>query len=296
MQRVASLRLVDEDEDEEFAFADPAVAIMAFEGIAVELTFAEPRPTFGDLCTICGWEHPRFPPSGRLQLDQLADLGFDQVDDYFGIPNETDVGDDPVVWLYPLVRGEPVFYHEGPFDGIQLDYSSLALLSLTLPLACAGSTTTGDSRGSAGGAGDAATGDAETDAKPSDGTTTDADFNTIAECESDVELVYEYYTHSASYAPGEPVDWDPVGFREMLQALSERRPGKYRIKVSYSRGLDFESSTFVLMAGDTGSATMSGATTTPTTTAAAGPRTGPLRSASSSRRASSRPAWLMTSP
>ncbi|MCB9608308.1 MAG: hypothetical protein H6716_17095 [Polyangiaceae bacterium] len=111
---------------------------------------------------------------------------------------------------------------------------SLALVTITLPLAC-GTSTEPDST-------NASTED--------DG----ADFNTIAQCESDTEFHYDYYTVSGSYEPGEPVDWNASAFRKVLQALSERRPGKYRIDVTYSRGLDIESATSILLLGDTGSA------------------------------------------
>ena len=55
----------------------------------------------------------------------MAELQFEQVDDYFGVRSLADDGADVVVWLYPLVKGEPVFHHEGPFDGVRLDYNIL---------------------------------------------------------------------------------------------------------------------------------------------------------------------------
>jgi hypothetical protein len=36
-----------------------------------------------------------------------------------------DEGDDVPIWLYPLVDGEPVNHHPGPFDGVRLDYNIL---------------------------------------------------------------------------------------------------------------------------------------------------------------------------
>src|SRR5687768_1500602 len=98
---------------------------MLYAGVSVDILFGTHRPTFGDLFLICGQDHPRFPPSGRFAFDQLADLQFEQVDDYFGVPSLTDDGDDVVVWLYPLVAGEVVDHHPGPFDGIRLDYNVL---------------------------------------------------------------------------------------------------------------------------------------------------------------------------
>lgn len=74
---------------------------------------------------ICGHKHPKFPPSGKFAFDSLADLQFEQVDDYFGIRSLNDEGDDVLIWLYPLVYGEPVNHHPGPFDGVRLDYNIL---------------------------------------------------------------------------------------------------------------------------------------------------------------------------
>lgn len=115
--------------DIEYEFDDPDLEALAFQGISIDLAFPEPRPVFGDLFAICDREHPHHPPSGNLQLHTLADLGFDQVDDYFGIESESDEGDDVVVWLYPLVGGEPVYHHLGPYDAIRLEYNVLRNLN-----------------------------------------------------------------------------------------------------------------------------------------------------------------------
>ena len=96
-----------------------------FEGIFVDVIFSDPRPSFGDLFRICGDIHPRFPPTGEFGFERLADLQFDQIDDYFGIRSLTNEGTDVPVWLFPLVDGEPVDHHPGPFDGIRLEYSIL---------------------------------------------------------------------------------------------------------------------------------------------------------------------------
>jgi len=98
---------------------------MLHEGVSVNVYFAKPLPTFGDLFPICGQEHPRFPPTGNYRFEQFADLQFDQCDDYFGVRNIGEVGDDVAVWLYPLVRNEPVDHHLGPFEGVRLDYNVL---------------------------------------------------------------------------------------------------------------------------------------------------------------------------
>lgn len=98
---------------------------LVYQGVRVDVLFADPRPAFGDLYRICGGTHPRFPPTGRFGFDRLDDLQFDQVDDYFGVRSLGGEGDDVVVWLYPLVGGEVVHHHAGPFDGVRLSYCIL---------------------------------------------------------------------------------------------------------------------------------------------------------------------------
>ena len=70
---------------------------------------------------IVGYENPNFPPDSK-EFENLQDVGFEQVDDYFGIRNYSDFGDDIKVWLYPLINGEEVYHNEGPFDAIRLNY------------------------------------------------------------------------------------------------------------------------------------------------------------------------------
>jgi hypothetical protein len=96
-----------------------------YQGVSVEMAFGAPRPQFGDLFRICGGTHLRFPPTGEFGLERLADLQFEQVDDYFGVRSLTDEGSDVAVWLFPLVAGEPVDHHPGPFDGVRLEYNIL---------------------------------------------------------------------------------------------------------------------------------------------------------------------------
>jgi hypothetical protein len=98
---------------------------MLFQGVSVDIAFADPRPCFGDLFRICGDTHPRFPPTGDFGFERLAELQFEQVDDYVGVRSLTDEGTDVPVWLFPLVEGEVVDRHPGPFDGVRLEYSVL---------------------------------------------------------------------------------------------------------------------------------------------------------------------------
>ena len=98
---------------------------MLYQGVSIDVNFGTSRPMFGDLFLICGDQHPRFPPSSRFSLDSLADLQFEQIDDFFGVRSLNDQGDDVPIWLYPLADTEPVHHHPGPFDGVRLDYSIL---------------------------------------------------------------------------------------------------------------------------------------------------------------------------
>jgi hypothetical protein len=98
---------------------------LLYQGASVDIAFDAFRPKFGDLFLICGARHPIFPPSGGFAFDKLGDLQFEQIDDFFGVRALHDEGDDVPIWLYPLVNGEPVHHHPGPFDGIRLDYNIL---------------------------------------------------------------------------------------------------------------------------------------------------------------------------
>jgi hypothetical protein len=82
----------------------------------VDLLFRDPKPTFGDLFTICGDEHPDFPPTSSFPFAELASLGIEQTDDYFAV--RIDV--DPVIWIFPLIKGQVVEHDQGPFDGLRL--------------------------------------------------------------------------------------------------------------------------------------------------------------------------------
>jgi len=93
--------------------------------VSVDFLFRGEKPTFADLHMIRGWEIEEFPPSGRFKFEQLADFGFDQVDDYYGITSFEDIGDDVVVWLYPLIDNDAVYHDPGPYTGLRLDYSVL---------------------------------------------------------------------------------------------------------------------------------------------------------------------------
>jgi hypothetical protein len=85
----------------------------------VDLKFDVEKPSFGDVYLLCGDQHPRFPSTGVFGFEELTDLGIEQVDDYFAICADG----DPVVWFFPLVKGNVVEHHPGPFDGIRIELS-----------------------------------------------------------------------------------------------------------------------------------------------------------------------------
>lgn len=86
------------------------------EGSGVTLRFTDKRPMFGDLYQICGDDHPNFSPSGEFAFEELADLGVEQMDDYFAIC----VDGDPVIWISPVVKGRIVEHYPGPFDALDV--------------------------------------------------------------------------------------------------------------------------------------------------------------------------------
>ena len=93
--------------------------------ISIDLLFEGQGPKFGDLFTICGSENPNFPPEGSVNFKQFEALQFSQIDDYFGVRTTSGVGDHVAVWLYPLVNGEIVDHHPGPFDALRISYNVL---------------------------------------------------------------------------------------------------------------------------------------------------------------------------
>ncbi|WP_143305249.1 hypothetical protein [Chitinophaga vietnamensis] len=92
--------------------------------ILIDFRFTKEKPRFGELFLITGEDHPKFPPKNRA-FEQLASLGFEQLDDFFGILNGEEEGDDVLVWLFPMQNGEEVFHNAGPFDSLRLSYSAL---------------------------------------------------------------------------------------------------------------------------------------------------------------------------
>ncbi|GIK66988.1 MAG: hypothetical protein BroJett018_47820 [Chloroflexota bacterium] len=96
-----------------------------YESLDVDLICTTFRPTFGQLFQMLrGFDHPYHPV--EMEVQDLSELGFDQVDDYWGLrSDDPDVGDDVLVWLFPLVDGIDVYHHHGPFDGFRLSYCVL---------------------------------------------------------------------------------------------------------------------------------------------------------------------------
>ncbi|MDB5389237.1 MAG: hypothetical protein JWM11_4883 [Planctomycetaceae bacterium] len=91
-----------------------------------KMEFGPLKPCLGDLFLLCGSQHPAFPPTGNFGLNQLADLNFEQVDDYFAIC----VDGDPVIWLFPTIGECIVQHHAGPFDGLVIELGDRAYRKL----------------------------------------------------------------------------------------------------------------------------------------------------------------------
>lgn len=98
--------------------------VLAHEGIRIDFEFNSDKPTFGDLFLIVGFENPNLPYNSK-EFEKLAELEFEQVDDYFGIRNKTQIGDDVKIWLFPIINGEEVYHNQGPFDAIRITYGVL---------------------------------------------------------------------------------------------------------------------------------------------------------------------------
>ncbi|MCR9246102.1 MAG: hypothetical protein NXI31_13805 [bacterium] len=94
------------------------------EGLEIDLRFRDRKPDFGDLFTICGFENENRPPKTRM-FANLGDLGFEQVDDYFAIRADSDVGDAELVWLFPLRDGVEDDHPIGPIGSIRLSFRVL---------------------------------------------------------------------------------------------------------------------------------------------------------------------------
>src|SRR5262249_725328 len=82
----------------------------------IDLIFTGVKPSFGHVFLLFGFHHPEFPPSGDYGFADLADLGIEQVDDYFALC----VDGDAAVWIMPLIGGQVVEHHSGPYDGLRL--------------------------------------------------------------------------------------------------------------------------------------------------------------------------------
>lgn len=110
-----------EEYEKNMAMNNSNLEELAFEGISIDFKFKNDKPTFGDLFLICGYDNPNFPANSK-EFEKLSELKFEQVDDYFGIRNLTEIGDDVLVWLFPIINDEEVYHNEGPFDAIRIKY------------------------------------------------------------------------------------------------------------------------------------------------------------------------------
>src|SRR5690606_38631283 len=95
------------------------------EHITIDFQFRSNKPGFGDLFKIVGYDNPNFPSSDDTFL-QFEELGIEQIDDFFGVYNQEEKGDDVILWIYPMVKDNAVYHrHNSVYDGIQLQYNIL---------------------------------------------------------------------------------------------------------------------------------------------------------------------------
>lgn len=115
---------------------DEVLKKAVYEGVTVDLLFDGEQPYFEDLFFMLrGDTDPDMPVDEHFNITELVDLGFDQVDDFWGIPTKDyDVGPDVIVWFYPLVDGSAVYHHDGPYTGFRLDYSILRSPTKNIPI------------------------------------------------------------------------------------------------------------------------------------------------------------------
>ena len=91
-----------------------------YQGVRVDLLFEGYDANLDDLALIRDEWDDSF--EGGDEFADLANLAFDQVDDFWGFYEE--IG-EIVVWLYPVVDGAEVYHHGGPYTGFRLDYDIL---------------------------------------------------------------------------------------------------------------------------------------------------------------------------
>lgn len=99
--------------------------MLAFEGVHLKYSFTDKKSRF--------WRHlfsyrlttPWLSTKSRW-FKHLAEFGFEQVDDFFGIPNKNEDGDDVKIWLIPTIDGEEAYQTNQPFDGFNLVYNVLS--------------------------------------------------------------------------------------------------------------------------------------------------------------------------
>ncbi len=93
--------------------------------IIADISFIGEKPVFGDLLAMTGIEDSKFPIKNENFL-KLCDLGIEQSDDFFTIPNENiDFGDDNILWIIPLIKKTEVWHNLGPYDGLRFTYDIL---------------------------------------------------------------------------------------------------------------------------------------------------------------------------
>lgn len=96
-----------------------------YEGVTAEITFPAPGPTFHDLLALCKLASPEDLPATGSAFSAHTGLGFDQIDDFYGVRSESGGGDDEIVFLAPIIDGKEVWHHDGPFEALRLRFNVL---------------------------------------------------------------------------------------------------------------------------------------------------------------------------
>lgn len=92
--------------------------------INIDFNFSDKKPSYGDLYKMVGYENSDYPSNDDAFLI-FSELGIEQADDFFGVKNHNNDGDDIVLWVIPLINDQEVYDNNGPFDGLRLHFNTL---------------------------------------------------------------------------------------------------------------------------------------------------------------------------
>lgn len=95
------------------------------EGVSVDFLFEGVKPEINDLLALSGSSDTNRMIESRMGFDQFKEYKFCQIDDYWGIWSESRHGDEVMIWLFPLIDGEIMDHHSGPYDGLRMSFRVL---------------------------------------------------------------------------------------------------------------------------------------------------------------------------